>query len=79
VLSDEQRSGARRLFASHGYVGELTVARLTGTDELIFVLDGPDIDALTEGDALAAELQELLRRKVWIVPSSESWNDTEPF
>jgi hypothetical protein len=76
VLTDDQRHAAERLFRVAGYDPPLRVARIVSEDERVFVVDSNAVATLPV--SLAADLQLALGRKVWIVPSSPEWSDTEP-
>jgi hypothetical protein len=74
-FTPQQRNAVLAAFAARGYEGELRVARVLSEDERIFVVPGGHrLDQV-----LAAELQEILRDKVWVVDPSPAWSDTEPF
>ena len=76
MLTEPERDEAQRLFAEHGYTQPLRVARVTSDDERIFALT-PDALA-TLPATLAAQLQQALHRKVWIVGEGPALADTEP-
>jgi hypothetical protein len=79
MFDAEQHAAVANVFALAGYHGPLVIAPVTSGDERIFVLSPDDFGALSGRLALEQALQELLRRKVWIVERSPSWPATEPF
>jgi hypothetical protein len=80
VLSDDQRDEAIRLFARHGYNGELRVSRVLSEDERVFVLPDGVLGTLNDARGLQLALVGVLRRKVLIVGDSPAWSEnTGPF
>jgi hypothetical protein len=75
VLSDSQMDEVERLFRRAGYDRPLRIARVTSEDERVFVVDEHALTRLPHD--LAANLQQALGRKVWIV-AGPGWDDTEP-
>jgi hypothetical protein len=76
VLTEPERDEAQRLFAEHGYTQPLRIAHVTSEDERIFVVTPATLATLLA--TLAAQLQQALHRKVWIVGEGPAWADTEP-
>ena len=78
MLTAHQCAEAERLFREHGFKGKLLIAPPIGDDERVFVLPHAEYAELREAAQLTQALQDSLHRKVWIVPASASWPDTEP-
>ena len=76
MLTQPEHDETQRLFANHGYTQPLRVAPLTSDDERIFVVAPNTLATLPV--TLAAELQQALHRKVWIVGEGPAWADTKP-
>jgi hypothetical protein len=68
----EQRDAAKAAFSAAGYMGPLTVASNTTTDEHIFVLPSAAFDQISKWTDLTLVLQQLLGTKVSIVQESAS-------
>jgi hypothetical protein len=78
-LNPSKQQEVEGLFAAHGYDGRLKIAQVTSEDERIFVLARDALDSLSDVNVLLISLQEVLRRKVWIVDESPAWADVVPF
>jgi hypothetical protein len=79
MFSAVQHAAVANAFVLAGYHGPLVIAPVTSDDERIFVLSPDDFGGLSGRVEVAQALQEILRRKVWIVEQSASWPATEPF
>lgn len=75
MLTDYQRQEAARLFRSAGYHRPLRIAAPLGDDERVFVVEEDVLATLPYN--LAARLQQVLGRKVWIT-AGPGWEETEP-
>jgi hypothetical protein len=76
VITPEQRAEVERIFREGGFDGQLEVASVLSEDERVFVV--PTGSGLAGHRLTEAALQNVLRRKVWIVERSDSWPLTEP-
>lgn len=59
-----------RLFAEHGYSGEVNMLPVVAVDERVFVLAPQDLAALTAPDELIASLEECLAAPVRLIATS---------
>lgn len=64
-----QQTAVRGAFQLAGYDGPLNTLPLDSGDEVCFVLDQADVLALSDERVLEQVLQQVLRRKVWILAS----------
>ena len=76
MLSADERAAVEQIFRAHGYHQPLRIAPPVGDDERIFVLPASELAQLPEA-SVTAELQSILRRKVWLA-SESAWPTSEP-
>ncbi len=78
TFSAEQVMAVQSVFELAGHVGALHTLPVAAEDERIFVLHEAAYLGLT-GDVVALErvLQQILQRKVWVLPAAD--NATVPF
>jgi len=79
VFSVDQRAAVTAAFSQASYDGPLKVAPVTSEDERVFLLSPQAFASLRDKTRLERTLQQLLRRKVWIVAQTEQWADGVPF
>ncbi len=72
-----QRAAVRNAFSLAGFDGDLRVLPPLGTDEYVFVL--PRGFTVSQPNALAQVLQQVLSRKVWVVVDSDEVPETVLF
>ena len=76
VITPEQRAEVERTLREAGLDGRIEVAPVLSEDERVFVVPA-DSGLVAHRDTEAA-LQNVLRRKAWIVERSDAWPLTEP-
>ena len=74
-----QRTAVRNAFRLAGYEGDLHTLPVDSDDERFFVLAHRDYARLQNVGALAQVLQQLLGRKVAVLPSRPDFPQTVPF
>ena len=79
VFSFEQRAAVAAAFSRAGYDGPLNVAPVTSEDERVFLLPSEAFGSLHDRTGLERALQQVLRRKVWVVAQTEQWADLIAF
>ena len=71
-MADPPKDRLLAVFREHGVKGEIREVTPRAADEAVFVVGGEDARAVHDAD-LAIALQELLARKVWVVPDMPIW------
>ena len=79
MVNSGQRAAVTAAFRLAGYDGSLVTAPVTGEDELAFLMEPTDLQALRHVRALEQVLQQLLGRKVYVVERSDAWGQPVPF
>ena len=72
-MNEPSQDRLTSVFRDHGVRGQVKEVLPREADEAIFVLTVEDAAQVDERK-LALALQELLDRKVWVVPASSSWD-----
>jgi hypothetical protein len=79
VFDIGQQTAVRGAFRLAGYVGDLYTLPVDSEDERFFVLDDRDYAHLQDVRVLEQVLQQLLGRKVAVLPSRPDFPQTVPF
>jgi hypothetical protein len=71
-LAEPSSDQLRAVFRAHGVTGDIKEVIPRAGDEAVFIVTAADSFATTARE-LAADLQLLLARKVWVVCESATW------
>jgi hypothetical protein len=72
-LDEPSSDQLRAVFRAHGVTGDIKEVIPRAGDEAVFTVTAGDSFATTDRE-LAADLQRLLARKVWLVLESATWD-----
>jgi hypothetical protein len=69
----------REAFERSGYSGHLVMAPVISEDERVFLLAPADMHEIGDVRVLEEQVQQILRRKVWVVERTAQWGEPVPF